>query len=89
MKKNGKWDFELAKKIFKVYQTVNPLTPSEWKVVMIDIKFPHLFIGAMNKYYYKRDKEWSEEKYFNRIKEMCTFEKTIAPVLDNFEMLIP
>lgn len=89
MKKNGKWDSELAKKIFKIYQSVNPLKPSEWRVVMTDIKFPHLFIGAMNKYYYKRDKEWSEEKYFNRIKEMCAFEKTLEPALDNFEMLIP
>lgn len=89
MKKNGKWDFELAKKIFKIYQSVNPLKPSEWRVVMTDIKFPHLFIGAMNKYYYQRDKEWSKEKYFNRIKEMCVFEKTIEPILNNFEMLIP
>ncbi len=89
MKKNGKWDFELSKKIFKIYQSVNPLKPSEWRVVMTDIKFPHLFIGAMNKYYYKRDKEWSDEKYFNKIKEMCAFEKTIEPFLDDFEMLIP
>ncbi|NLE24316.1 MAG: CotS family spore coat protein [Clostridiaceae bacterium] len=89
MKKNGKWDSELAKKIFKIYQSVNPLKPSEWKIVLADIKFPHLFIGAMNKYYYRRDKEWSEEKYFNKIKEMCVFEKTLEPALDHFEMLIP
>ena len=56
---------------------------------MADIKFPHLFLGAMNKYYYRRDKEWSEEKYFRRIKEMCAFEKTIEPLLKNFEQLIP
>jgi spore coat-associated protein S len=89
MKKIGKWDFELTKKIFKTYQSVNPLTPSEWRVVMADIKFPHLFIGAMNKYYYQRDKEWSEDKYFKRIKEMSAFEKTIEPILNNFETLIP
>lgn len=89
MKKNGKWDFELAKKIFKTYQSVNPLQPSEWRVVLTDIKFPHLFLGAMNKYYYRRDKEWPEEKYFSRIKEMCAFEKTIEPFSDNFETLIP
>jgi spore coat-associated protein S len=89
MKKSGKWDFELAKKMLRFYQSVNPLEPSEWRVVRTDIMFPHLFIGAMNKYYYKRDKEWSEEKYFKKIKEMCHFEKTIEPILDNFEMLIP
>lgn len=89
MKKKGRWDIALTKKIFSIYQSVNPLKPSEWRVVMADIKFPHLFIGAMNKHYYKRDKEWSEEKYFSRIKEMCAFEKTIEPLLNNFEMLIP
>jgi len=89
MKKNGKWDFELTKRIMRIYQSVNPLTPSEWKVVMTDIMFPHLFLGAMNKYYYRRDKEWTEEKYFRRIKEMCAFEKTIEPILKNFDALIP
>jgi spore coat-associated protein S len=72
-----------------IYQSVNPLEPSEWKVVLTDIKYPHLFIGAMNKYYYKRDKEWTDEKYFSRIREMCAFEKSMEPLLDKFEMLIP
>jgi len=42
--------------------------------------FPHLFLGAMNKFYYKRDKEWSFEKYLKRINEMTALEKTITPV---------
>jgi spore coat-associated protein S len=88
MKKAGKWDFDLTKKILNYYQSVNPLTPSEWKVVRLDLMFPHLFIGAMNKYYYKRDKEWSTAKYLERIKEMASFEKTITPVLDKFDELI-
>lgn len=89
MKKLGKWDFEMTKKILRFYQAENPLSPSEWKVVKLDLMFPHLFIGAMNKYYYKRDKEWTNEKYLQRIKEMAQFEKTITQVLDNFEALIP
>ncbi len=89
MKRTGKWDIALTKKILEYYQAVNPLTPSEWRVVMTDIMYPHLFIGALNKYCYKRDKEWTESKYFQRIKEMCAFEKTIKPILDNFESLIP
>jgi spore coat-associated protein S len=89
MKKNGKWDVELTKKIFGYYQSENPLTRDEWKVVGLDILFPHLFIGAMNKYYYQRDKEWSKEKYLERIKEMSALEKTITPVMDRFDSLIP
>lgn len=89
MKKSGKWDPELARKIFSYYQSVNPLTRDEWKVFGLDLLFPHLFIGAINKYYYQRDKEWSEEKYLDRIKEMAAFEKTLAPVIEKFDSLIP
>lgn len=87
MKKSGKWDFELTKSIIGYYQSENPLTKSEWEVVKMDILFPHLFIGAMNKYYYQRDKEWSPQKYLQRIKEMAAFEKTITPIIDNFDLL--
>jgi len=89
MKRTGKWDTELMKKILNYYQAENPLAPTEWKVLMFDLMYPHLFIGAMNKYYYRRDKEWNEEKYYSRIKEMCAFEKTIPPVLNDFDALIP
>lgn len=89
MKKSGKWDIELMNRIFKYYQAVNPLTSSEWKVLLFDLMYPHLFLGAMNKYYYKRDNEWNEEKYFTRIKEMSSFEKTINTVIENFEAIIP
>ncbi|MCX7842810.1 MAG: CotS family spore coat protein [Clostridia bacterium] len=89
MKKNGKWDLELLKKIIKYYQSENPLSPGQWQVVKQDLMFPHLFIGAMNKYYYKRDKEWSSDKYFQRIREMANFEKTITPILVNFESIVP
>ncbi|HHV29694.1 CotS family spore coat protein [Acetivibrio mesophilus] len=88
MKKNGSWDLETFKKLIRFYQSENPLTYSEWVVVKLDIMFPHLFLGAMNKFYYKRDKEWSFEKYQKRITEMATFEKTITPILENFESIV-
>lgn len=89
MKKTGKWDFETVKKLIYWYNNENPLLPSEWKVVMYDLMFPHLFLGAMDKYYYKRDKTWTEDNYLNRIDEMIMFEKTIAPLIQNFNSLVP
>jgi len=89
MKKAGKWDMEQTKKILQYYQVNNPLTPSQWKVVMLDLLFPHLFLGAINKFYYKRDKEWSVDKYLQRIVEMSAFEKTIEPILQNFNFIMP
>jgi CotS family spore coat protein len=89
MKRIGKWDLELTKKILKEYQNENPLETNEWKVVLYDLMFPHLFLGAMNKFYYQRDAEWTTEKYFKRIKEMSEFEKTLEPIINKFETLIP
>lgn len=88
IKKSGKWDLDITKKILNYYNQENTLTPSEWKVVKLDLMFPHLFLGAINKYYYQRDKGWSQEKYHERIKQMIAFEKTINPLLDKFEQLI-
>lgn len=89
MKKSGKWDPELASGIIRHYQARNPLTPSQWEVVRLDLLFPHLFLGAVNKYFYKRDKEWSYEKYMKRIREMAAFERTAEPVLENFRRIVP
>lgn len=89
MKKEGRWNADLAKRILQSYQTVNPLTPTEWEVVRLDLMFPHLFIGSVNKYYYKRDKEWTTDKYLQRINEISIFEKTIQPVLEKFSFLEP
>ena len=89
MKKAGSWNIDLTRKILGCYQSENPLSPSEWHVVKLDLMFPHLFIGAMNKYYYRRDKEWPYEKYLLRLREMSAFEKSIIQVLDNFESLLP
>lgn len=89
MKKTRQWDMDSVKNLLAWYDNENKLLPSEWKVVMYDLMYPHLFLGAMNKYYYKRDKEWNEENYYNRLYEMANFEKTITPLLQNFNILIP
>lgn len=88
LKKHGSWDINLVTKILSFYQNKNPLTKDEWQVVKYDLMFPHLFLSAINKYYYQRDKEWSLESYTKKIKDMYYFEKTIDPLLDNFNMII-
>jgi spore coat-associated protein S len=89
MKKSGRWDTGLAASMLKSYQSVNPLTRAQWNVVKLDLMFPHLFIGAVNKYIYKRDAEWNDEKYLKRIVEMSRFEKTITGLLNEFDSIIP
>ena len=87
MKKSGKANSELAKKIINYYQSINPLIYDEWQVVKYDLMFPHLFLGAMSKYYNQREESWTTEKYMQRIKEMIDVEKTMAPIYDNFSSL--
>ncbi|MDF2840633.1 MAG: spore coat protein CotS family [Clostridia bacterium] len=87
MKKSGKANTELAKNIVAYYQSVNPLSADEWKVVKCDLMFPHLFFGAMSKYYNQREDSWTTEKYMRRIKEMAEVEKSMASMYDNFDLL--
>jgi CotS family spore coat protein len=87
MKKSGKANFDLTKNIVGYYQSVNPLTTDEWQVVKCDLMFPHLFLGAMSKYYNQRETSWTTEKYMKRIKEMAAVEKAMAPLYDDFSLI--
>jgi CotS family spore coat protein len=89
MKKKGKWDTDKFKRILEYYQSVNPLSADQWKVAILDLLYPHLFFGAVSKYYYKRDKEWTKEKYRARIAEMAEFEKASTDLLENCKPLLP
>ncbi|RCX12528.1 spore coat-associated protein S [Anaerobacterium chartisolvens] len=89
MKKKGKWDASLTADILRYYQSENPLTLSQWQVVKLDIMFPHLFLGAMNKYCYKREKDWTGENYLKRLRDVTSIEKTINPILEGFDSLVP
>lgn len=84
MKKAGQFDHSLAKDIVDYYQSENPLTKDEWLVVKYDLMFPHLFIGAMKKYYLQSDKDWTTYKYFERLKEMADFEKTKVDLFKDY-----
>ena len=88
MKKNGKWDYSLLHAILNWYQQVNPLTMDEWAVVKMDLNFPHLFNGIMDKYYRRREKDWTENKYLSRLKEMVAVEQSKESVLDQYETII-
>ncbi|SNS30190.1 spore coat-associated protein S [Anaerovirgula multivorans] len=89
MKKKGGWDAETFKYIMTCYHEINPLTPCQWQVLKSTLLYPHLFAGIMSKYYEGRDKSWTQLKYLKRLEEMLKVEKSLIPVLENFEKLIP
>jgi len=88
MKKSEKPNEALAAKIITYYQDVNPLTYDEWHVVKCDLMFPHLFLGAMSKYYSQKEPTWTTDKYMLKISEMAKVEKSVAPIYDNLDLLV-
>lgn len=89
MKKRGGWDSRLAKDILKAYQTENPLEPEQWQVLKWELLYPHLFDGIVSKYYEKREKTWTIDKYYKRLVEMVGVERSIDSIIDAFDDLIP
>jgi spore coat-associated protein S len=89
MKKRGCWEAGLTKDILAWYQAENPLEYRQWQVLKWELMHPHLFSGIMTKYYEKREESWTHAKYHRRLKEMVKVEKTIQPVIEGFETLIP
>lgn len=85
MKKNGKWEPALLENILRAYQQANPLTIDEWAVLKLDLTFPHLFAGIMDKYYRQREKDWTESKYLSRLKEMIAVERSLEEVLKKYD----
>ena len=89
MKKRGQWDLNLTSQILQWYNAVNPLEHWKWQVLKETLIFPHLFVGIMSKYYEKREANWPEARYIERLKGMIKTEKSIEPILQNFERIIP
>ncbi len=88
MKKNGKWEPTLLENILRAYQQANPLTIEEWAVLKLDLTYPHLFAGIMDKYYRHREKDWTENKYLCRLKEMIAVERSLEEVLKKYDEII-
>lgn len=89
MKKQGNWDLRLTSQILQYYNAVNPLEHWKWQVLKEALIFPHLFVGIMSKYYEQREANWPESRYVERLKGMIKTEKSIEPILENFERIIP
>lgn len=88
-KRQDRWDLGLVKDILSWYQSENPLTSWQWQVLKPAMRYPHLFEGIMRKYYERREKTWTEEKYTRRLEEMIKIEKSVALIVENFELVEP
>ena len=79
----------LVKDILSWYQEQYPLKSWQWEVLRPTLIYPHLFVGIMSKYYERREETWTEQKYLSRLKEMIKIEKSLDPIIDNFDRIRP
>ena len=89
MKKHGGWDDNLAKDMLGWYQDKNRLDYLKWQVLKAELTYPYLFEGIMSKYYENREKTWTQEKYLKRLNEMLKIERSVEPIIENFDAIVP
>jgi spore coat-associated protein S len=63
------------------YQEYNPLTREQWEVVFTDFYFPHLFCGAVNKYFTNRAPDWPKDKHVSKLAGIIETERHKAEIL--------
>jgi spore coat-associated protein S len=75
LKKEGTGKERLIKRMVDSYQACNPLTSSQWEVVVADLLFPHLFFGIVDKYYRHRAPDWDFGKHLKTLKQAIRTEE--------------
>jgi CotS family spore coat protein len=84
MKRNLRWDLETMLTMLQAYQEGNPLTQDQYRALVAELTFPHLFYGQATKYYDGREPGWSEEKHADRLRRMIATELDKERVLAEF-----
>lgn len=87
LKKKQAWDHNLACVLLGDYHQVNPLTKPYYEVVAIDLIFPHLYAGLIDKYIRERAPDWSEKKFLHKLREVARVDETKAEALANHDLL--
>lgn len=87
MKKMG-WSGPRASKIIRAYHSVNPLPPEAWDVLRIDLLFPHLLAGIGDKYFERRDPEWTEAKFVARLRSLSRTEEEKTAILARWTEIV-
>lgn len=87
-KKGTAWDLQAVAGMLQAYHQENPLDIREYQVLWADLEFPHLFSGIADKYYRRREREWTEAKFVSRLKEMIAAEKAKNKALAQFPSIL-
>jgi spore coat-associated protein S len=84
MKKMSIWDRELAVHLLASYDSINPLTENNYRILWIDLTFPYLFCSIIHKYYLGQKRSWSDEKYIWALQNIIAVEESKEEFLRDF-----
>ncbi len=84
MKKFSVWDENLVFDLLRAYQRANPLTEEYYRILSIDLKFPHLFCAIAHKYFLAQKRSWSDEKYIWALQNIIALEESKGNFLKHY-----
>lgn len=82
------WCKETFSTIMKNYLGVFPLSKDELKVLLAELKAPHLFFNVTTNYYFKQKPHWTKEQFKKILVEAIKFEQNKLEMLIHFWQLI-
>lgn len=85
MKKLSTCDDLLIIQLLKAYQSVSPLTKEQYRLLWIDLAFPHQFCAVAHKYFLQQKKSWSDEKYMWMLQNIIQVENSKDYMLNHFQ----
>jgi len=80
----GKWCAETLAMIMKNYLQLYPLSENELRVVIAELKAPHLFSNITSRYFLDKNCQWSKEKFTNHLIKAIKLENQKLNILARF-----
>lgn len=81
VKNKGRCDSRQLRQMLQAYNSVNPMTPEDYAVLSIDMRFPYLFYSIAKRYFLKLEKDWSEQKFLKTLINIINTERSKLEVL--------
>jgi len=82
------WSAETFSLIMQNYLEIFPLSKDELKVLLAELKTPHLFLNISTNYFLNQKPHWSIEKFRSLFIESIKFEQNKIDILSRFWQLI-
>lgn len=75
------WSAPLGRTMLEAYLAVHPLDREQLQVVLLDLRFPHLLAGIIDKYYRRRE-DWSPGEFVKKFERLIFIEKSKGSALE-------